>query len=396
MQKCKNNHKFFISSQLFNFAIIQKKIMYKKITLFFSLLSIIFSCQNNSNNFIIKGSTDLENGSKIYHIVADQNNQPKTLDTLDVNEGVFELNSDISEPNIHFLQIEDKQGTFPFIAEIGTIKIEVFKDSFGVSKASGTISNNDFMKYKSETKVYIESLNGIGNDLQQAMILKDSLLIEDLQEQYQDVRDQIQNYELDFIKGSPNSLISVLILERFVSNKIIPIDEAKVIFKVLTDRVKNTSSGRIIKQQIELTESAEVGDIAPAFEGPDPKGSKFRLKDSLGKITIIDFWASWCRPCRIENPNLVELYQKNKNRGLNIIGVSLDQDKGKWLKAIEDDGLIWNHVSNLKFWNEPIAKLYKVTAIPATFILNEKGVIVARNLRGIALYNKVEELLNKI
>ena len=386
---------FSISTQLINLA--NTKIhMLKKIITFLSLAFMIASCDSSSTILKIKGGTDLENGSTIYHIVADQNNQPKTLDTILVNKEIFELKTNIIEPNIHFLQIDGKQGTFPFIAENGTVRIQVYKDSIGASSAKGTVSNDDFMKYKSETKVYIESLNAIGNDLQQAMILKDSLLAEDLQDQYQDVRDQIQAYELDFIKASPNSLISVLILERFVTNKTIPIDEAKSIFESLKNRVKNTNSGRIIKKQLEETPKAEVGKIAPFFEGLNPEGNQFILKSVLGKITIIDFWASWCRPCRVENPNLVQLYRKNKDRGLNIVGVSLDREKSKWIRAIEDDGLVWDHVSNLKFWNDPIAKLYQVSAIPATFILDEKGVIIARDLRGIGLYNKIEELLNEI
>ena len=370
--------------------------MLKKIIVFSSLVLIYASCDTSSSTLKIRGNTDLPDGTDLYHLVADQNNQPKTLDTIKVNSGYFELKTEIIEPNIHFLQIDGKQGTFPFIAENGTVDIQVYKDSLAASEAKGTVSNDDFMRYKSETKIYIESLNGIGNDLQQAMILKDSLLAEDLKEQYQDVRDQIENYELNFIKDSPNSLISVLILERFVTNKIIPISESKSIFETFSNQIKNTNSGRIIQKQLEATPKAEVGQIAPSFKGSSPTGDQFVLESKLGKITIIDFWASWCRPCRVENPNLVQLYRKNKDRGLNIIGVSLDREKSKWVQAIEDDGLIWDHVSNLKFWNDPIAKLYKVSAIPATFILDENGVIIARDLRGIELYNKVEELLNRI
>ena len=370
--------------------------MLKKIIVFSSLVLIYASCDTSSSTLKIRGNTDLPDGTDLYHLVADQNNQPKTLDTIKVNSGYFELKTEIIEPNIHFLQIDGKQGTFPFIAENGTVDIQVYKDSLAASEAKGTVSNDDFMRYKSETKIYIESLNGIGNDLQQAMILKDSLLAEDLKEQYQDVRDQIENYELNFIKDSPNSLISVLILERFVTNKIIPISESKSIFETFSNQIKNTNSGRIIQKQLEATPKAEVGQIAPSFKGSSPTGDQIVLESKLGKITIIDFWASWCRPCRVENPNLVQLYRKNKDRGLNIIGVSLDREKSKWVQAIEDDGLIWDHVSNLKFWNDPIAKLYKVSAIPATFILDENGVIIARDLRGIELYNKVEELLNRI
>ena len=139
-----------------------------------------------------------------------------------------------------------------------------------------------------------------------------------------------------------------------------------------------------------------VGDKAPEIELKNPQGEVIKLSDLKGKYVLIDFWASWCRPCRVENPNLVQLYRSNKDRGLRIVGVSLDKEKNKWIQAIKDDGLVWNHVSNLQFWNDPIAKLYKVSAIPATFILDDKGVIIARDLRGIELYNKVEELLSKM
>lgn len=272
--------------------------------------------------------------------------------------------------------------------------IELNKDNLDSSKANGTISNDDFMRYKTDTQVYITSLNAIGNDLQQATILKDSLLADDLRDQYQDVRDQIQEYELNFLKSAPNSFISILILERFIANNAIQIPDAKELFEGFSERIKNTPSGKAVGEILKQSPKAEVGQIAPFFEGPNPEGKRFNLKDKLGKVTIIDFWASWCRPCRVENPNLVRLYNKHKNNGLQIVGVSLDRTKPKWVQAIADDGLTWEHVSNLKFWNDPIAKLYQVSAIPATFILDENGVILTRNLRGIMLEQKIEELLS--
>jgi thiol-disulfide isomerase/thioredoxin len=112
----------------------------------------------------------------------------------------------------------------------------------------------------------------------------------------------------------------------------------------------------------------------------------------LGKVTIVDFWAAWCKPCRAENPNVVQVYNKYHDKGLNILGVSLDRRAEDWTKAIEEDGLVWNHVSNIKYFDE-IAELYNVRAIPATFILDENGVIIAKDLRGPALENKISELL---
>jgi thiol-disulfide isomerase/thioredoxin len=119
------------------------------------------------------------------------------------------------------------------------------------------------------------------------------------------------------------------------------------------------------------------------------------LKECLGKVTIVDFWASWCEPCRQENPNMVAIYKELHGKGLNIIGVSLDKDAQKWKEAIAKDKLVWNQVSNLKFWEEPIAKQYKVESIPATFILDAKGNIVAQDLRGEELKVKIIELLAK-
>lgn len=119
------------------------------------------------------------------------------------------------------------------------------------------------------------------------------------------------------------------------------------------------------------------------------------LKESLGKVTIIDFWASWCGPCRKENPNVVALYKELHSKGLNIIGVSLDRNAKDWKEAIAKDNLTWNQVSNLKFWDEPIAAQYKVESIPATFILDASGKVVAKDLRGGDLRAKVLELLAK-
>ena len=134
---------------------------------------------------------------------------------------------------------------------------------------------------------------------------------------------------------------------------------------------------------------------ATDFSAPNPEGKTVSLKESLGKVTIIDFWASWCGPCRVENPNVVALYNEFHAKGLNIIGVSLDKDAAKWKEAIAKDQLTWTHISNLKHWEDPIAKQYGVQSIPATFILDASGKIVAKDLRGAELKAKVAELLAK-
>ena len=136
-----------------------------------------------------------------------------------------------------------------------------------------------------------------------------------------------------------------------------------------------------------------VGDVAPDFTLNNPEGQDVTLSSLRGKYVLIDFWASWCGPCRMENPNVVALYNKYKDKGFAIYGVSLDKDKAAWLAAIKKDNLTWTHGSDLKFWNSAVAQTYGVNAIPATFLLDKEGKVIAKNLRGNALEAKIGELL---
>jgi len=356
---------------------------------------IFLACSSNDNEFKIKGSVDLKDGNMVYRVVADANQQPLIIDSTAVVGGNFEMSGITESPEINFFSVQNVRGNFPFVVESGDIRISLYKDSLMSSKALGTVSNEAFMKYKTETKVFINSMNDIGKDLQQANMTRDSLLAVDLQDQYKDVQDQIKDYEVQFIKDNPDSYVSALILERFVMTKQMTNEEAKPMFDNLTPRIKGSKTGVKLEEALNTPKPpAEVGQIAPDFEGLGPTGQLVKLQENLAKITIVDFWASWCRPCRVENPNLVKTYNKLKAKGLNVVGVSLDKSKASWVKAIEDDGLQWSHVSHLQHWNEPIAKAYQVRSIPATFILDQNGKILAKNLRGKALEQKVEELLS--
>lgn len=368
----------------------------KKTILAYSITAILLaSCQgNSSNSFSINGKADFEDGKKIYLVKANENNQPIVVDSTQVFNGTFKFNGVLDQIDLNFLTFENENRNLVFVLENGTIDVTIFKDSIGVSKIGGTISNLDLIRYRDDSDIMARSLTELVTKIQRANAEGDDSLSKELQNQYFDLQKKMIEFEKTFINTNTDSFVSSLILERFIAQKAIPLNEIRSIFSKFSERIKKSSSGVRVSEVVNAPiKPTEIGEIAPLFEGLNPYGERIALEQFRGKITIIDFWAAWCRPCRVENPNLVRLYRRFHDKGLEIIGVSLDKDRESWLQAIKDDGLVWNHVSSLKFWQDPIAELYQIRSIPAAFILDREGRIVARDLRGAQLESKVEELL---
>lgn len=361
----------------------------------FSFVTLFVQCAGNDSGFTIVGEIEGCEDKWVYRVVADTNNQPQRLDSVQVKNGVFEFKGAVEQIDINFILIEGVNGNYPVIIEPGTIKATLYKDSLGVSKVVGTPSNTDLSTYRVETVEFMQAVNSISAEMQKAALGSDSLLVADLREQYTDIQKQVRDYEMGILKEKTSSYLSALLLERFVNSKIVNAQEAKTYIAAFEPAIQNSKAAQNISTKIaNIKQPAGMeGNLAPDFSGPTPSGENLSLKSKMGKVTIVEFWASWCRPCRVENPNLVRTYNKYHDKGLEIVAVSLDKNKASWEKAIADDGLTWNHVSNLKYWQDPIAKLYGVRAIPASFVLDAEGRIVAKGLRGDALDQKIGELL---
>ena len=357
----------------------------------------ISSCTSlEPNAFVIYGTTDHADGSSVYRIKSGPNGQPVTIDSTKVVNGSFELKGTLDQIDINFIFLEGVNGNVPVILEEGSIEMEIFKDSLASSITAGTPSNNNLAQYRESTQGFAKDMRTLVQEINEANTLGDNILAEDLTAKYKAVETNLSVYEKDFMNSNPQSYVATLILERLITTKAMRSSEAKLIYNGFDSKIKSSVSGKKVEAIINVPSNpTAIGEVAPAFEGPTPTGELVSLVSLKGKVTIIDFWASWCRPCRIENPNLVRLYKRMHDKGLEIVGVSLDKNQSSWARAIEDDGLSWNHVSNLKYWQDPIALLYGVRSIPAAFVLNKDGVIVAKNLRGAQLDAKIEELLSE-
>ena len=197
-----------------------------------------------------------------------------------------------------------------------------------------------------------------------------------------------------FAETHPNSYFALVALSEAAGSKV---DVAKVqpLFNALNKELKATDMGRELAQRMEASGITAVGKTAPLFTQNNAVGKPVVLPDFKGKVVLVEFWASWCSPCRAENPNLVKQYQTYKDKGFDIISVSLDNVKERWLEAIEKDGLAWTHVSDLKGWNNEVGRLYGVRAVPASFLVDAQGKIIGNGLRGEPLNKKLAEIFNQ-
>lgn len=367
--------------------------------LFFGFALLLTGCQEDQG-YYLSGSIDgIEDGKKVYISERDESTRSlKPIDTTTIKNGKFEIDmEDTDLPGLSFLQFEGVNGNVVFISENEKINFDINKDSLRNAKITGGKENKALAEYLDHLKDLNQKMLGLQQKMRQAAIDRNSEELNSIRNAKAELRDNDKNYKEELYKRNTDSYVGVMLLSDMLTMKSHSGPEVRDMYANLSDRLKETALAKSLKENLDNSLAVEVGSKAPTFTAPNPDGEELSLDENLGKVTVVDFWAAWCKPCRIENPNLVKTYNKYKDQGLNIISVSLDRpgQKDRWLKAIEEDNLEqWSHVSNLKFWNEPVAKKYQVKAIPATFILDENGVIVAKNLRGDALANKIGELLN--
>ncbi|QIE58250.1 AhpC/TSA family protein [Rasiella rasia] len=360
---------------------------------------LVVSCGNsNSDTYTVTGTTNgLADGTNIIvHQVNPVTNQPAAIDTIVVNAGNFTVTFPKSDMKVvNYFAVPGK-GNVAYFPENTDLQVVIYSDSIQSSYVSGSPQNDAYREFTKTLRGFVDQKKDNSIRYRTAQQENDTQMMRQIQQENTDLGNQEKIYKTKFIAENGNSIFSVMLISEMLNRKEMTAIDAKKAIGNLNSELQASAMASKIKATLESMSAADIGAQAPDFSALTPEGKQLSLKDAMGKYTIIDFWASWCKPCRRENPNVVNVYQKYHDKGLNIISVSLDRagQKERWVKAIEDDNMDWYHISNLKFWQDPIAKMYNVRSIPATFLLDENGVIIDKNLRGPALEAKIASLLN--
>lgn len=310
-----------------------------------------------------------------------------TLSTV-AHNGDFILQGNAEMPAlgiIKFGSIHSRKG-FSLFLENGKIKVSGDIDSLEKMSVTGTISNDDLSVFKKNEAVIYGDLNILykkSKDKGLSDTEKENILL-----QMDILQNKMDSARIDLIKRHPNSFTSALYLSIILDK--IPLIEAEELYANLSPQMKNSEFGATTDMRIKGRKITKVGLEAPGFTMKNNLGKEISLKDFKGKYVLIDFWASWCGPCRAEYPFLKKSYANFKDKGFEIIGVSLDSDKAKWLKALSEDSLSWANVTDLKAAESPTAKLYGVQPIPDNFLVDPQGKIIARGLHREELENKLK------
>ncbi|MBA4197887.1 MAG: hypothetical protein C0459_10065 [Chitinophaga sp.] len=372
------------------------------------LVLIVFILPKANSQAVITGSLknvkDTINWVYAYYAVDGK----RIADSIEVKNDKYAFNLNITEPTqvtLRARKFEVKTGVAALSnrttkKDIATLFIEKGKitvvsvDSFSNTTVKGSKTNDEFVKLTALAKPYNDQMQELNKQFS-------ALLKEQKKEEAKKVEDQLDAVDAKlneevyaaYARNNPQSPLALYALQRYAGYE--NQEKAEPIFNLLPKNAQESFAGITLKNKIEISKKTGIGKYAMNFTQNDTLGKPVSLASFKGKYVLVDFWASWCGPCRRENPNVVKTYNTYKDKGFQILSVSLDQPgaKDKWIKAIHDDNLTWTHVSDLQYWDNEVAKQYGIQAIPANFLLDPDGKIIAKNLRGEDLAAKLSTVL---
>lgn len=372
---------------------------------FFALVSLSAQAQTTSN-FTISGTATTGNLSVAKVYLQYQSEGNNTMDSSDFVNGKYSFKGNISEPVLARIRVKylpDAAGKMikpmqgrdlisVFLSK-GDITINSI-DSFSNITVNGSVAQDDYSTLTKSFQPLNEQMNALYKQFEEA---GDDVVKKKAIEDKADSLDKLQKkMYADFVTNHPNSPIALYCVNVFAGWDINP-ELVAPLYAKLPATTQQSFSGKNLGDRIAIARKTAIGNVAPEFVQNDTLGNPVALSSFRGKYVLVDFWASWCGPCRRENPMVVKAFQQFKGKGFTIVGVSLDQPgaKEKWMDAIHKDALTWTHVSDLKYWENEVAKQYGIRAIPQNFLLDPSGKIIAKNLNGETLEKKLTEVFTK-
>jgi peroxiredoxin len=362
----------------------------KNVLAILALALAVISCQTAKDKYSIKGTIEGADTGKVYLLKLAEG-QPVAIDTAELKDGKFSFEGKMDIADIRFLRLNDQDYFAQFFLENASVTVAAQKDSLQKTKITGSASQDVFQIFIDEMERLNKEMVGLQEKYQAAMMSGNTADVDKVKIDYQAMIDNNTVFAKNFVKEHPTSVVSAFI----VLNQLAPqLEDAELESIVGSFAPEIAASEYVVKLKEMVTERKKtaIGAEAPDFTLNDPDGKPIALSSLRGKVVLIDFWASWCGPCRQENPNVVRMYKEFQPRGFEILGVSLDRGKDEWVKAIQDDQLTWLHVSDLQYWQCAPARLYGVNSIPQTFLLDKDGKIIGKGLRGEKLEAKLKEL----